>query len=561
MFDETKETQEPVGSVTETAPEQVNPYLAKAPEVKPEEAQQANEVQQDVYRSAEQPEQQNVYQSAEQSTQQTEGMGAQQSNSQSWDQVMNSASVSVDGEKPKKKNGAVIAVVALAVVALILLIAVIAVFAFKSFGNKKQDVAEALSATFKESGEFMGDAWNLEEFEGMFEGNEITVEADMEMPDGIDVEMTMQQTDDASGFYILGGMEGIDILEIEGYVDDELIAVSVPNLLDYVFHINRETLDEDIWNLVDIGLLDEETVELLIEANEGQQEVELSEEVTDEISKKTLAAWTEFYAKTEMEDGEEKELTYNDEDVNCKGYNLIVPYGDLADFFDEILNILEESDEAMAYLEVLLTAEDADVDLEEEFEELRDKIEELREDAEETIVIEFYLYDGKVAQIYTENNDVEIEWNIEGGSFPLENTSLRVGEDGDEMEIIRAGEMHDDEYRAEYTIIDEYGDEMVFDIRYTKETGDIEFECLEYGYSLIFFAGNIEKTDDDTVTIDIDTIEVDEEELMSGEMIMIDGCDKIEVPEGEEVDLLNLSEDEWYDLVDEVAMALMDILY
>ena len=448
MFDETKETQEPVGGVTETAPEQVNPYLAKAPEVKPEEAQQANEVQQDVYRSAEQPEQQNVYQSAEQSTQQTEGMGAQQSNSQSWDQVMNSASVSVDGEKPKKKNGAVIAVVALAVVALILLIAVIAVFAFKSFGNKKQDVAEALSATFKESGEFMGDAWNLEEFEGMFEGNEITVEADMEMPDGIDVEMTMQQTDDASGFYILGGMEGIDILEIEGYVDDELIAVSVPNLLDYVFHINRETLDEDIWNLVDIGLLDEETVELLIEANEGQQEVELSEEVTDEISKKTLAAWTEFYAKTEMEDGEEKELTYNDEDVNCKGYNLIVLYGDLADFFDEILNILEESDEAMAYLEVLLTAEDADVDLEEEFEELREKIEELREDAEETIVIEFYLYDGKVAQIYTENNDVEIEWNIEGGSFPLENTSLRVGEDGDEMEIIRAGEMHDDEYRA-----------------------------------------------------------------------------------------------------------------
>ncbi len=557
MFDETKETQEPVNDGAGVAPEPVNPYLAKAPEVKPEEAQAANEAEQNVYRSAEQ----NVYQSAGQSVQQAEGMGTQQNSSQSWEQVMNSASVSVDSDKPKKKNGAVIAVVALAVVALILLIAVIAVFAFKSFGNKKQDVAEALSATFKESGEFMNEAWNSEEFEGMFEGNEITVEADMEMPDGIDVEMTMQQTEDASGFYILGSMEGIDILEIEGYADDELIAVSVPNLLDYVFHINRETLDEDIWNLVDIGLLDEETVELLIEANEGQQEVELSEEVTDEISKKMLSAWTEFYAKTDMEEGEDKELTYDGEDVDCKGYNLIVTYGDLADFFDEILNILEESDEAMAYLEVLLTAEDADADIEEEFEELRDEIEELREDAEETVVVEFYLYDGKVAQIYTENNDVEFEWNIEGGSFPLENTSIRIGEDGDEVEVIRAGEMHGDEYRAEYTIIDEYDDEMVFDIRYTKETGDIEFECLEYGYSLIFFAGNIEKTDDDTVTIDIDTIEVDEEELMSGEMIMIDGCDKIEVPEGEEVDLLNLSEDEWYDLVDELAMALMDILY
>lgn len=552
MFDETKENQEHITDGTQPAQEPVNPYLAKEPVITPvEETVQMGE--QNVYQSQEQPVQQNVYQSQEQPT--------QQNNQQSWDQLMNSSSVSTDASKPKKKNGAVIAIVVMAVLAVILLVAVIAVIAFGSFGNKKKEVAEALAATFKESGDYMNDAWDSEQFEGMFEGKEITVIADMEMPDGIGVEMTMQQTEDATAFYADGSMAGSSIIEMEGYVDDKTIVFAVPNMLDYAFTIDRETMDEDIWNLVDIGLLDEETVELLIEANEGQQEAELSEETLDEIGKEMLVVWTEYFAKTEMEKGEEKELTYNGEDVDCEGYVLVTNYGDAADLMDELLNIVEENDELMAYLEALLSTEYDDVDMEEEIADLRDDIEDIRDDAEEKLAVEFYLYDGKVAQIYCDDNGSTIEWNIEGGSFPLENTNIVFEGEYEEFEIIREGEMRDDEYRAAYTFVDEYDDEYVLDVRYTKETGELEFEILEYGYSLIFFAGSIEKTADDEVTLNIDTIEVDEEEIMSGEIIMVDGCGELQIPDGEELDLLNLTEDEWYDLVDELAFALMEIYY
>lgn len=462
-------------------------------------------------------------------------------------------------QEPKKKDTAAKVVIRLIAAAAVILIAVLIIVFSGVLKSEKKIVEEALKETFAESGDYIETAWSMEEFEGMFEEETQTVEAEFSLPEGVGLDMIVQQDGEVCGFYIDASMAGSSVIAMEAYLDDSVLVFALPDMLDYAFTINRETLSDDIWNLVDMGMFTEEDAEMFIALNEGQQESEISEETLTALAQDIIVSCTEFYNNCTVEKTEEKELYVDGEDRKCKGYSLVVEYTKLADLLDEILTAFEENEEIIAFLESYMQTEYEyeDVDIYEAFDELREEIDTLREDEERQITVDFYVYDGKIAQIYCEvDEDNSFEWNIEGGSFPLENTNMLITVDDEEIELIREGSDEDGEYRAEYTMLDEYGYELVLDIRYNKEDKAIEIDFLEDGYSIMFIAGSIEKEDDTAIAVSIDTLEIDEEEILSGDITISNECDEITVPAGEELDVLTMSEDDWNTVLEELIMSM-----
>lgn len=510
MFDETNENSVNAAEEAQSQPQNINPYLAGAGDA-----------------SAEPP----------------------------------TPAVSPIPEEPQKKDNAAKIVVAVLIVAVIALIAVIIFMFTRKKEDPKELVEEALEATFEESGDYLLDVWNLEQYEGMFEGDDFSLEADLDAAGGIDINMLMQEKSGTIGFDIEVGSFGLT-LGVQGYVDDSEVRVALPGLLDYVFTIDRETLSEDIWNLVDEGMLDEETAEQIIALNEGQIESNsISPETAVVLGEAVIESWTEFYDKASMEVMDKtKELEFDGKDRECKGYLLTITYEDTADFIEEIVNLYMENEEFRAYLDATLIGQGySEGDLAYAYGELEDTLDdfytELRENGEETVDIEFYLYDGKLAQVYSEIENMEFEWNVEGGNFPLENTSLTIGDRYSSLEFSRTGSVKNGEHRAKYCISNGY-DEYVFDIRYDKKSGEYYFDFLENDYSLLFVTGSLEKVDDSTLKIIIDDFEIDEESVFDGTITITNECDDIERPEGEEREVFFMDEDDWNSILYEILYSL-----
>lgn len=460
----------------------------------------------------------------------------------------------------KKKSPLKIIIPIVVVIAVLLIAALVFVFA-GVFGNKKKVLAEALSNTFKESGDYLAQTWAMEQYDGMFEDETMTVEMEFELPDGIGLDMTVQQDGKTLGMWGEGSLSGMALLEFEVYQDEKDILISLPGMLDYVFTIDRETLEDDIWNLVDMGMLDEEMAEEIIALNQGEMGTEgtsITDEEAEIILKEIVDAWKLLYDACEVKKIDAREVYVNGQDVQAKGYLVTAKVSDIADFFDTAIAAYENSEEMSIMLETMLISQGyGDYSLEDAYDELYASVDELREEAEEILEVEFYIHDGMVAEIYSEDEDGEtyFEWDIEGGNFPLENTTLFLGDDIDYIEISRTGSVEDGEYRAKYDIDDSYS-VITMDFRYTQETGELSVEFLEDDYSMLFFAGSMEKQDDTTISFSIDSLEIEEEEIMSGDITISDDCGEIVKPEGEEKNLLLMDETEWEDIIWELAMSM-----
>lgn len=465
-------------------------------------------------------------------------------------------------EEPVKKssNKVVIGVVIGAVVAALLLL--VAVLAFTGvFSNKKATVLKALGATFTESGDYLKEVYGTEQYEGIFDSKEYTIDSEFDTDYyGLGIDVSMMQKEEARSMHISADMMGVE-MAANIYTDDKEIVIELPEMIDYLLTINRETMDSDIQNLVEMGMLDQETVDELVALNEGTDEDAISEEAYEKFQKELMDTLKDFYNTCEMKKGDSKELTVNGKNVNCKGYVLVITSEDTADFVENLKVVYQDNEECLKSISSLYESSNLDSlsDLDSLYEKFDEAVEELRDMEDETAEIEFYLYSGKVAQIYFEgNDDAYIEWNIEGGNFPLENTSFTYEDEfGDRFVIERRGSCEDDKYQARYEAVNEYDESVAFEIQYKKNKGDFSLEILEDGDSFILIDGNIDKSDDNTVDIDIDTLEMDGESVLSGKMSIANICDDIKRPTGEEKEMLLLSEDEWT----QVAMDILESFY
>lgn len=250
-------------------------------------------------------------------------------------------------EEPKK-NPAVKVAIILAIVAVVLIVAIVALAFSGLFGNKKAKVAQAFKNTFEESETYLKEVWKAEDYEGMFESKESSIEMDLTLPEDITVEATINSTEEETDLFMDLGMAGSDLIEVEAYANETQIFLSLPEYFDYLFYVDLETLEDDIQVMVDNGLVDSYTADTLVEALEAQGEgAELSEEAVEQLEKDIKTAWAEMFAAIKVKEIDTKEFTVNDEEVKCDGYTIEVTPDILAEIAEATADAYLDNEEVM----------------------------------------------------------------------------------------------------------------------------------------------------------------------------------------------------------------------
>ena len=105
--------------------------------------------------------------------------------------------------------------------------------------------------------------------------------------------------------------------------------------------------------------------------------------------------------------------------------------------------------------------------------------------------------------------------------------------------------MEKNSYEAEYEMkMDDQG--MIITLEYDKDRGDFQINAgFDNGIYLttLLLEGDIDRSKE--LRINLDNLEIDEEEILAGEITIYDKPRKIEKPEGKKLDILKMSEEEW----------------
>ncbi len=464
----------------------------------------------------------------------------------------------------KKPNNSVKIIIP--IIALVLLVTILLVVAFATGtlggGSGKKEIAEAIAATFTQSGDALKDVWDFDEYKEMFKDKQMSVSADLVVLDDLDMQVEYNIDDTVSSLYMGAGLYGIDAIEALFYTDEKEFSFSFPDVMDYVFYVDRATLEEDIWNLVDEGIIDEEIAENLIILNQSEQELNGAEGDVEQGGKDILEAVKSIYQKAEVKKIDGKTLEVDGEDVNCKGYAVIVTPKQIAEFFIAYKKVYEENEGFQNYFNQILAMQGGYDSVDELLEyidpakELQNLADEASEKIKEDIEICFYLHDGLIARIsYEKDRDNYFEWNIKGGNFPLENTNLTLMVDGYEIYAARNGDKRKGLYTANYTLGLDY-ETLYLDIEYDTGNGDLEVEAYDY-YDEIFFNGNLYKSvPGSELEIEIYGVEIDYEEILYGDLVISNECGEIVRPEGDDFNLLEMTEDEYYDILGEIIYSM-----
>ena len=460
-------------------------------------------------------------------------------------------------EKKPNNNIKLIIPIAVLVVLVVILVGVAFISGNLGAGNGKKEIAKAVVETYTESQKAIKKVWGLDEYKDMFEDRQMSLLADLNV-EGVDVEMEYNMNDKISGIYMDIGYWGSSLIEAVFYVDEEEISLGVPNLTDYVLYVDRTTLEKDIYNLVEEGMLDEETAEALITINQGSQDIE--EGADSEIRQGALDIVNkakEIYNDTDVKKTSSKKLEVNGSERDCKGYVITVTAPQIEAFFLKYKEVYEENEAFQNYFNQFLTLETG-FDTTEEMLAYLDPAEELKELADgaakekKKYEIYVYLYDGVVAQLYfEENEDNYLEWNIKGGSFPLENMELKFVTGGEENYFSRSGSIEKDIYTVTYAVEIAY-EELYLDLEYDRDSGDIDISLYDY-YNDLTLNGNLDKkTPGSELVIDIYDLEIGHERILSGDITISNKCGEIEKPEGHELNVMDMKEDDWYSIMSEI---------
>lgn len=479
--------------------------------------------------------------------------------------VVNQSATGSTAPAPEKKpNNAVKIIIPIA--ALVLLVAILLGVALATGklggGSGKKEVAEAMSATFTQSGDALKDIWDFEEYKEMFKDKQMSFSADLTVLDDLDMQVLYNIDDTVSSLYMGASLYGTDFIEALFYADEKEFNFGLPGLIDYAFYVDRTTLEDDIWNLVDEGIIQEEDAENLIILNQSGQELTNTDNDLEQGGKDILEALKAIYQKSEVKKIDSKTLEIDGEDVNCKGYVVMITPKQIADFFIAYKEVYEENEAFRNYFNQILAMQEGYNSAEELLEhmdpaeELQNLADEAVQEIKEDIEICVYLHDGLIARIsYEEDRDNYFEWNIKGGNFPLENTNITLMIDGYEIYVSRTGDEKKGLYSANYTIGLDY-ETFYLDIEYDTGNGDLEIEAYDY-YDEIFFSGNLYKSvPGSELEIEIYSVEIDYEEVLYGDIVVSNECGEIVRPEGEEFNLLEMTEDEYYDILSEIIYSM-----
>lgn len=457
----------------------------------------------------------------------------------------------------EKKKDTIKYIIPAAVCIVLVLILIGVTVATGVFGNKNDVVLDALGKTFTESAKAMADTWKVDGFEDLFLKEQSYMEADLTLADSVQMEMEINAGKELYNAHMDIGYYGFSLLEADLYVDEYEVLLGIPGLIDKVFYVDRTTFDEDIEKLALEYDLDETMVEALKSLNLGSRDLDGGNEELKMAGQQFKDALLAILKQTEVKKADGKKLTVDGKERSCKGYMLTITGRQAADVFLACKDIYEGNEAFQNYINQLLIGMEGYSNVEEllEYENpaeiLQRYADELLEEGDTDIY--FYVYKDVLAQIYCEDKDVVLEWNVKGGNFPLENTEFILTTDSTDFAVIRTGSVDGDKYLAAYELkVD--GDELALNVERSKRDGSFRFEFTD-GYEEMLLEGRIkESTADGELTIKIDTLELAGEEILRGDILFSGEYEEeIVKPEGETVNVMDLTEDDWYDILWEIS--------
>lgn len=376
-------------------------------------------------------------------------------------------------------------------------------------------------------------------------------------------------------------MGGSDLLSLNFYGDEELLAISVPELFDGAAGIGTGNLKEQIENspmFDEMGMSERELEELDFSLNLwGQPGSEGAKELTKRLTE-SLVQWEDAIRVEEMDRTEE--IKIGGKKQTCQGYLVVIPKDAAMDFLIEFKDVyreaLENQMELLGGMESFATSYGNSWEyMEEEFDDFLEEFDEYMADEWEA---EIYLTkSGDLAEIVVEDlsewmedggEEIRLEVTFTGEERPSDTISLAMTDsDGEGIFLEKTSDITKKETSSHWELWEEfYGDkEPVFTLDCSY---DADLQGFSYWLTLeeeevsIFLEGGLgEVQKGKSVEFEIDSVGVEAE----GERMTLSGRlkygkleDSIEKPSDVNM-ILEMDEDEIEDFVMEIQQGILDL--
>lgn len=387
----------------------------------------------------------------------------------------------------------------------------------------------------------------------------------------------------------------MDFISMNLYLDQEDLAVSVPELSKKVFTVNYgNNLEEQIQNSPVAGSLIQQSdiqasaIEDYMDniwsmyGTEGEQPFDLK--ALWERYKEGSKAIDELKEAMVVEKTESASYTIDGREVKCKGYDVVIPQQALVDFVDSTSKFFVEDetlkDDMTDYLSQVMafsvsqsiegmSAADMQKQIWETMEEYADSLVEVMEDSAEDIVMTVYVdKKGRLAAFEAETclnlEDGELEIVVDaqmhGGSYISQNAewNMELRGNGEKVGITAAqeGEYDKETLTKRLELAVNSGTEKVtlsWDGAYDRASGDYSLDMAAKS-SAMTGSIDIEGTISDlkpgeSMDISMDNIAVrlngDELAVLSGSYALRPLTGDVTMPDGELFDVLAADYEDW----------------
>ncbi|MCM1134330.1 MAG: hypothetical protein NC400_02035 [Clostridium sp.] len=430
------------------------------------------------------------------------------------------------------------------------------------FGGKKRLLINAVGNVVSQSLDAIGEVWGLNEYEDLFADGQLSMEANFQIGNGVEASMDISKDGDISGAAVDVGYSGSSLFQADLYIDKEEILLGAPKLTDTVFYVDRTNLEEDIEWLIEEYGLEADVADALKSLNEESRKDSNMHKELGEAMRRLVGAFSETYDKTKVEKIASKSLEVDGEERSCKGYSLTITTEQIQELSALVREFYGSNEAFQLYVDGMLSAFYG-YSSQEEFLEtynpdelLADFENEIGEQGRQ-VTMTFYVYRKNLAKLLADLGDgITAEWNVYGGNFPLENTEI-ILTDGDEIRAYsRNGSRENAIYKAEYRMESDE-DKTQLKLEYDTEKGGFNMEMsTDYGlYTLDYLLeGELDKAAPGSkLTVSIDTLEMNDTELLSGDITFSDEVGEIKKPEGEKRNVLRMERKDWYGLLLEIS--------
>lgn len=423
-------------------------------------------------------------------------------------------------QEPKKgKMGKILGGIFAAVVVIALAIVLIK----NAFIGKGGKVLLAFSDTFADAPTFVKSA-NLDSAAKLIESGKYTLAFNYDQSGKYGVTVDGKYVSTAKEKQLSGevSVSGIRTNGTFGVTNKELL-VNAPMLGDdtYVYNYKKDTDGYIVDVIEESGMEIEEFNALLNSVYQGVNSFDNSKtkKFNKEFAKKLNGLnWKKLDKKSYEVDGKNRKIG---------GYGVTLTGDDLAEIVELYEDYYEDLLEDAKFVEAMTAEMD---DIEAGFEEIYDACDEM-----DDMQLDFYIYKNKIAAFVFEVEDVEGEFLFKGGDYRLQNVECTIEEDGDEVSFEIEGETNGNKEILEFSANGEEG----FTFEYDKKSGDFSIEVDDESLE-----GNISKKGKGFEM----KLELEEFDLT----ISVTGDTKLEKYEGDKIDVSDLDEEDWEDIMSDM---------